>query len=219
MQDLLHLALPDDRVHRGSEPHIGKELDEVGPAHRRLVHEVLTLGAADEPSRDRDLAEVEIRKAAVLVVEDELDLAVRGRLAVSASRKEDVVRLLGAQLGGRERARGPYDRVGDVRLAGAVRADDDGYAGLERDLERFREGLEAADAERAQVHRSRILTKPSDVQNASGVTPSASSACRAASCSAAFFVEPRPTPSCTPATCAAQTKRRSCGGPSTSRTV
>ena len=37
----------------------------------------------------------------------------------------------------------------------------------------------------------------------------------AASCSAAFFVEPLPTPSCSPSISAAQTNRRSCGGPST----
>ena len=53
---------------------------------------------------------------------------------------------------GRQRAGRPDDRVGDVRLAGAVRPDDDGDAGLELQLERVRERLEAAQAERAQVH-------------------------------------------------------------------
>ena len=160
---------------------------------------------------------------AVLVVEDELDLAVLRRLTLAATREEDVVGLLGAQLGGRQRSRCPDDRVGDVRLTGAVRADDDGDARLERELERVGKRLEAADAERAQVHRPGFSPSRSGsgfaAEMRSGTTPSASSAWRAASCSAAFFVEPRPMPSCAPATCAAQTKRRSCGGPSTSRTV
>ena len=75
-------------------------------------------------------------EGAVLVVEDELHLAVLGPLAVPAAREEDVVRLLGPELGRRQRPGRPDDRVGDVRLPGAVRADDDGDARLERDLER-----------------------------------------------------------------------------------
>ena len=103
-----------------------------------LVDEVLPLAAPDEPPGDRDLAEVELRPVAVLVVEHELDLAVLGRLAVAAAGEEDVVGLLGAQLGRGQRARRPDDRVGDVRLARAVRADDDRNPGLEIDLERVR---------------------------------------------------------------------------------
>jgi hypothetical protein len=49
--------------------------------------------------------------------------------------------------------------------------------------------------------------------------PSAASASRAASCSAAFFEEPVPVPSWSPSTFAAQVKVRSCGGPSTSSTT
>ena len=74
-------------------------------------------------------------KRAVLVVEDELDLAVLGRLALAAAREEDVVGLLRPQLARRQAAGRPDDRVGDVRLAGAVRADDDGDARLEPDLD------------------------------------------------------------------------------------
>jgi hypothetical protein len=206
-------------MHRRAEADVGEELDEIGPSYRRLVDQVLALGAPDQPSGDRHFAEVELRPAAVFVVEYELDLAVVGRFSVFAAREEDVVGLLGAKLRWRERARRPDDGVGNVRLARAVRADDDGNPWLEIDLERTGEGFEAADLDGLQVHRRRILAKRPDVQMASGTTPRASSACRAASCSAAFFVEPRPTPSWTPATCAAQTKRRSCGGPSTSSTV
>ena len=46
-----------------------------------------------------------------------------------------------------------------------------------------------------------------------------SSASRAASCSAAFFEPPSPTPSCSPSTTAAHVKCRSCGGPSAESTM
>src|SRR5437763_8548928 len=48
---------------------------------------------------------------------------------------------------------------------------------------------------------------------------SRSSACFAAACSAAFFERPVPTPASSPSITAAQRKVRSCGGPSTSRTL
>ena len=153
-QHLLDLALADDRVHRRAEPDVREDLHEIGPAHRGAVDEVLPLGSADEPAGDRDLRELEIRPGAVLVVEHELDLAVLAGPAIATSREQDVVRLLGAKLRGRQRACSPDDRVGDVRLARAVRPDDDGNARLEVDLERVRKRLEAADAERAQVHRA-----------------------------------------------------------------
>src|SRR5204862_4283730 len=114
-EDLLDLALADDRVHPAGEPDIGEQLDEIDAAHRRLVDEVLALTAALKPSRDRDLRPLE-RPLAGPVVEEELDLAVLRLLPRPGAREEDVVRLLGPQLVRRERARGPDDRVGDVRL-------------------------------------------------------------------------------------------------------
>ena len=64
---------------------------------------------------------------------------------------------------GRQRSRGPDDRVGDVRLAGAVRADDDGDARLELELDRVDERLEAADPDGLEVHvRATLTTSPDD---------------------------------------------------------
>ncbi len=166
-QHLLDLALADDRVHRRSEADVGEDLDEIGAPNRSAVDEVLALGPAHEPPRDGDLGEIEIRPRAVLVVEDELDLAVLGGLAIAATGEQHVVRLLRAELGRRQRPGRPDDRVGDVGLAGAVRADDDGDPRLERDLEGLRERLEAADAKRAQVHRSGILATAPDVRRLS----------------------------------------------------
>ena len=126
------LALRDDRVHRPAEADVGKELDEIRAADGGPVDEVLTLAAADEPPRDRDLVEVDLlAEAAVLVVEDELDLAVVGRRPRRRAAEQDVVGLLRAHLGRRQRPGCPDDRVGDVRLARSVRADDDGDSWLE----------------------------------------------------------------------------------------
>src|SRR5581483_5351498 len=54
-EDRLDLALPDDRVHPLPETEVGEQLDEVEPAHGRLVDEVLPLAAAMEPARDGEL--------------------------------------------------------------------------------------------------------------------------------------------------------------------
>ena len=153
-EDGIYLALADDRVHRPAEPDVRKKLDEVGSPDGRAVHEILPLPTAREPPDDRYLAEVELlAEAAVVVVEQQLDLAVVGCRTRRRAAEEDVVRLLRAELGRCQRAGRPDDRVRDVRLPGAVRADDDRDPWLELDLDRVRERLEAAQLDRAQVHR------------------------------------------------------------------
>ena len=148
----LDLALAHDRVHRAAEPDVGEQLDEIGAANLGLVDEVLALAAAMEPTGDRDLGEVELAEPAALVVEDRArPRSSRPGPALGAV-EEDVVGLLGAELGRGQRAGRPDDRVGDVRLAGAVRPDDDGDPGLELQLERVGKRFEAAQAKRAQMH-------------------------------------------------------------------
>ena len=151
-EDLLDAALADDRAHLAAEPDVGEQLDEIRAAHRRAVDEVLPLTAAVQPAHERDLRERQLGQRAVLVVEEELDLAVVGRRTVLPTREEDVVGLLGPQLARSEASGGPEQRIGDVRLAGAVRPDDDGYALLEANLDRVRKRLEAAQLDRSQVH-------------------------------------------------------------------
>ena len=116
----------------------------------------MALAAAMSRRAIEDLRVVELGQAAISVVEQELDLAAVRRLAAFGTVEEDVVGLLGAELRRRERAGCPHDRVGDVRLAGAVRADDDGDARLELQLERVRKRLEASQAKRAQMHARRL---------------------------------------------------------------
>jgi hypothetical protein len=76
--------------------------------------------------------------------------------------EQDVVGLLRAKLGRRQRTRGPEQCVGDVRLSGTVRTDDHGDAPLEADLDRIGERLEAAQLDRAEVHERRTLATSAD---------------------------------------------------------
>ena len=150
-EDLLDPALPDDGVHLAAEADVGQQLDDVGAAHVRPVDEILALAAAMEAPGDRELRELE-RPVPVLVVEEELDLGEGRGLAAVTAGVEDVVRLLRAELARAQAAGGPDDRVRDVRLPRAVRADDHGDARLEAHLDRVRKRLEAAQLDRTQMH-------------------------------------------------------------------
>ena len=163
----LHAPLADDRVHRSPEPEVGEQFDEIDPPNGSAVDEVLTLAAAMQPPRDRKLGVVE-GTVAVGVVEEELDLAEVRRSAAAGACVEDVVRLLGPELRWGHRARGPDERIGNVRLPGAVRPDDHGHARLEPDLDRVRERLEAAQLDRAQVHENGRLALDADGERDGG---------------------------------------------------
>jgi len=114
----------------------------------RAVDEVLPLAAAVQAAQEGDLGEGQLGERPVLVVEEQLDLAGIGWRPVAAAREEDVVGLLGPQLAGSEAPCGPEERIGDVRLPGAVRPDDNGDAALQPNLERVGERLEAAQLDR-----------------------------------------------------------------------
>ena len=149
-------ALRDDRAQPAAEPDVGQQLDQVDAADRRPVDEVLPLPAPVQPPRDRDLGERQLAEASVLVVEDELDLAEVGRAAAPAEPAKRTSSGFSARSScGESDAGRPEDRVGDVRLAGAVRADDHGDARLEPDLDRVHERLEPAKLDRVQVHARR----------------------------------------------------------------
>ena len=136
-----------------AEADVREQLDEVGAPHGRAVDEVLALAAAVQPARDRDLAEVELRQRAVLVVEEQLDLAVVGRRVAGRAGEEHVVGLLRAQLAAARRLPAAQSSASAMfDLPGAVRPDDDGDARLEAHLDRLGERLEAAQLDRSQVH-------------------------------------------------------------------
>src|SRR5438105_6748130 len=100
-KDFLDAALTDDRVHRAAEPEVGEQLDEIDAPHRRAADEVLTLAAAMQPPRDRELGELD-RPLDVRVVEQKRHLAEVAEAAPAGARVQDVVRLLGSQLARRK---------------------------------------------------------------------------------------------------------------------
>src|SRR2546423_6891705 len=106
-EDLLDLALADHRAVGPAEAHVREQLDEIGAANVRAVDEVLALAAAMEAARDRHFAEVEPLECAVLVVEQQLDLAEIRRLPAGRTREHDIVRLLRPQLVGAQAAGSP----------------------------------------------------------------------------------------------------------------
>ena len=192
-EDLVDAALGDDAVQLASEPRVGQGLLHVEPSHLASGQEVLGVAFAAEPAHHRHLG---LRQGdpAVLVREHQLDLAqARGAAPVRAG-EQHVLPGLGAQLARRLRGHDPLDRVGDVRLPRPVRADDHGHAGEEAQLDGLGERLEAADAERLEVHQP------------AGPSASRASASRAADCSAVFFELPRPLPRTTPSTTAVVVK-------------
>ena len=198
-QHLVDGALGDDAVQIAPEPGVGQQIAHVEAAHRLAVEQVVAVARAVEPAHHRQLVARDA-DAPVAVVDHELDLADAARGVLIGAREEHVLPCLGAQLAGRLRGHGPLQRVGDVGLAGPVGPDDDRDAGLERQLERVAERLEAADADGAQVHsRPSLSTR--------------SSASCAAACSEAFFEVPSPVPMISSPSMAAVVKLRRCAGP------
>ena len=125
---------------------------------------------------DRDLARRQV-DGAVRVVEHHLDLGLRARLHAVRAGEDHVLHRLAADGQRRLLAERPQHRVGDVGLAGAVRADDHRHARRELQPGAVGERLEALEGERPQVHRQLVI---------------ASSAASAAACSASFFERPEP---------------------------
>ena len=163
-EDRLDTALADDRRRPRAEPDVREQLDEVGAAHRRAVDQVLALAAAVEAPRDRRPRRSRGRRArpSALSKSSSTSQIVGGGRTPRGAGEEDVVGLLGTELGRGEAAGCPEQRVGDVRLAGAVGPDDDGDARLEPDLDRIGERLEAANVDRAEMHGGPTLTPAAD---------------------------------------------------------
>ena len=148
-EDLLDAALADDRAHLAAEADVREQLHEIRPADRGAVDEVLPLPSAVQAPHERDLRERQLLERAVLVVEQQLDLAVLRRRTVLPACEQNVVRLLGPQLARRQAPRGPEQRIRDVRLPRAVRPDDHGHAALQPNLHGLGERLEAAQLDRS----------------------------------------------------------------------
>ena len=180
VDDRLDAALRDDRVHLLAEAGVREHLDHVHEPAAGAVQAVLALAVAGELAHDRDLREVGVEPA-VGVVEQHLDLGGVARRHAGGPGEDDVLHRLAANGERALLAERPQDGVRDVRLARAVRADDDRDARREVELRAVGERLEALQRDRAQVHQSDLLLERSSARSA-------------AACSAAFLVFPLAAP-------------------------
>ena len=147
----VELTLADDHVLLAADARVGEQLLDVEQPARRAVDHVLRLTRAEQRAGDRDLGELD-RQQSGGVVDRERHLGPAERRPIGGAREDDVVHLGAAQRAGTLGAEHPRDRVDDVRLARAVRPDDDADAGLELERRLVREGLEALQRQRLQEH-------------------------------------------------------------------
>ncbi len=150
-QYLVELALADDRVRVATESHVVKQLVDVHQSAWSMVQEVLALPRPVHPARDGDLVELE-RQRPARVVQGDIDFGHADCLTCRGTSEDDVFHDLTTQGLGGLFSENPQYRVGDVGLAGPVRADDDGHTGFQQKGAFVSEGLEPLQCERSQVH-------------------------------------------------------------------
>ncbi len=147
-------ALAHQRRRARSGRCIGKQRLHVAGADLAAVHRIGRAVAALDAAHDVELVGVvdHRRRGARLVVERQHHLGdVAGRPRAGAG-EDDVLHLAAAHLLGRGLAHHPLQGLDEVRLAAAVGADDAGHAGLDGELRRIDEGLEAGEPEFVELH-------------------------------------------------------------------
>jgi hypothetical protein len=154
VDDLGNLALAHQRRRARAAGGVGEQNLHVAGAHFRAVDAVVRARLALDAARDlQRIGVVELgRRAAVGVVEGERHLGhVAGRPRGSAA-EDDVVHGGGAHVAGRAFAHRPAQRLEQIRLAAAVGSDDAGETGLDQQLGRLHERLEARQSEPGEHH-------------------------------------------------------------------
>ena len=154
LEDLGELALTDDHVHLAPDAGVRQQFLHVHEAGAVAVDLVLGGPVAEHPAGQGDLGVVD-RQGPVGVVQGERDLGAAERLLPGGAGEDDVLHLPAAQGLGAVLTHDPRQRVHDVGLARAVGADDAADAGLELQGRRRREGLEALERQRLEIHGSR----------------------------------------------------------------
>jgi hypothetical protein len=154
VDDLRDLALAHQGRRARAAGGVGEQDLHVAGAHFRAVDAIvgarLTLDAARDFQR---LLVVELgRGAARRVVEGERHLGHVARRAHRGAAEDDVVHCGRAHVARRAFAHGPAQRLEQVGLAAAVGADDAGEAGLDQQLGRLHERLEARQSEPGEHH-------------------------------------------------------------------
>jgi hypothetical protein len=151
VQDGVELALADDDVHLPADTGVGQQFLDVQQTAGVTVDLVLAAAVAEHRPRDGDLGVLD-GQGPVGVVDGQGDLgAAQGRAARGAG-EDDVLHLAAAQRLCALFAHDPAQRVHDIGLARAVRADHAGDPRFEPERGRRGERLEPAQGQGLQVH-------------------------------------------------------------------
>lgn len=147
-------ALPDDRVGARPEARAEEDVLDVAAARRQVVDVVARRAVAREHALHGDLAVLAPLpgRAAVGVVEDQLDAGPAAGLACGRAVEDHVLHRLAAQLGGARLAEHPAHGIDDVGLAAPVRAHHADKLARNLEMRGIDEGFEASEFDRAQTH-------------------------------------------------------------------
>ena len=153
------LALADQRGRLRAGRGVGEEHGDVAGARLAAVGAVGRAGLAGDAADDLELVVVVEAggRPAVAVVEGERDLGVVARRPGARAVEDHVVHAVAAHDAGAVLAHHPAQRLEQVRLAAAVRADDAGQARGDDELGRVDEALEPEEAQAGEVHASESL--------------------------------------------------------------
>jgi hypothetical protein len=170
------LALADQRRRMGAARRVGEEELDVTGASLAAVDAVGRARRAGDPPGDVEVVRrVERRRrAAGAVVDPEADLGEGAGRAGRRAGEDHVLHAVAAHDRGPVLAHHPAQRLEQVRLAAAVRADDAGQPRLDHEFRGIDEALEADEAETGEVHGSQapgqrlaatFPTKPASVND------------------------------------------------------
>ena len=147
-------ALADQRRRARAGRGVGEQRLHVAGADLAAVHRIGRAVAALDAAHDVELVGVvdHRRRRARLVVERQRHLGDVARRPRAGAGEDHVLHLAAAHLLGGGLAHHPLHRLDEVRLAAAVGPDDAGHAGLDGELRRIDEGLEAGEPEFVELH-------------------------------------------------------------------
>ncbi len=133
---------------------IGKQRLHVAGTDLAAVHRIGRAVAALDAAHDVELVGVVHHggRGARLVIERQRHLGNVARRPRAGAGEDHILHLAAAHLLGRRLAHHPLHGFDEVRLAAAVGADDAGHAGLDGELRRIDEGLEAGEPEFVELH-------------------------------------------------------------------
>ena len=151
VQHLIQLTLPDDDVHLTAQAGVGQQFLHVKQPAVIAVDGVLALPGPEQQAADGDLGVFD-RQRAIAVVDGQGDFGAAERRPGGGPGEDHVLHLAAPQGLHALLAHDPGEGVHHVRLAGPVRADDAGDAGLEAQRGGGCEGLEPAQGECLQIH-------------------------------------------------------------------